>query len=79
LYGLVSLSRPRKQRSLADTVVLVRVVKTTVSRFFVHGKPGDPRERGCAGLQAELDAMGDIIGLLPVHAVIIRLFPNYRA
>lgn len=34
-------------------------------------------ERDCAGLQAGLDAMRDIIDLLPVHAVITRLFPNY--
>lgn len=36
-------------------------------------------ERDFAGLQAGLDAMRDIVNLLPVHAVITRLFPNYRA
>lgn len=34
-------------------------------------------ERNCAGLQAGLDAMRDSIDLLPVHAVMTRLFPNY--
>ncbi len=36
-------------------------------------------ERDCAGLQAGLDTMRDIIDLLPIHAVITRLFPNYCA
>lgn len=36
-------------------------------------------ERDCAGLQAVLDAMRDIIDLLPVHAVITRLFPTYSS
>ena len=36
-------------------------------------------ERDCAGLQAGLDAMRDIIDLLPVHAVITRLFPTSRS
>ena len=35
-------------------------------------------ERECAGLRAGLDAMRDIVDLLPVHAVLTRLFPIYR-
>jgi len=34
-------------------------------------------ERDCAGLQCGLEAIGDIIDLLPIHAVITRLFPGY--
>ena len=36
-------------------------------------------ECDCAGLRAGLDAMRDIVDLLPVHAVITRLFPTYHA
>jgi len=34
-------------------------------------------ERDCAGLRCGLETMRDIIDLLPIHAVMTRLFPTY--
>lgn len=35
-------------------------------------------ERDCADLQTQLEAMRHSIDLLPIHAVIVRLFPGYH-